>query len=115
MTIQSMEFSRQEYWSRQPLPSAGDLPHPGIEPRCPELQKDSLPSEPPGKPKNTGVGKLWFIHFLFSSVYLEIVPTCFLPLVASRKQRLLLKEDKDFITLTSLQTPTIYLLCLNIV
>ena len=115
MTIQSMEFSRQEYWSRQPLASPGDLPSPGIKPRSPELQKDSLPSEPPGKPKNTGVGKLWFIHFLFSSVYLEIVSTCFLPLVASYKQRLLLKEDKDFITLTSLQTPTIYLLCLNIV
>ena len=115
MTIQSMEFSRQEYWSRQPLASPGDLPSPGIEHRSPELQKDSLPSEPPGKPKNTGVGKLWFIHFLFSSVYLEIVSTCFLPLVASYKQRLLLKEDKDFITLTYLQTPTIYLLCLNTV
>ena len=30
----------------------GDLPKPGIEPRSPELQADSLPSEPPGK---TGV------------------------------------------------------------
>ena len=28
----SMEFSRQEYWSRLPLPSPGDLPDPGIEP-----------------------------------------------------------------------------------
>ena len=28
----SMEFSRQEYWSRLPLPSPGDLPNPGIEP-----------------------------------------------------------------------------------
>ena len=28
----------------------GDLPHPGIEPRSPALQGDSLPSEPPGKP-----------------------------------------------------------------
>ena len=27
-----MEFSRQEYWSGLPLPSPGDLPHPGIEP-----------------------------------------------------------------------------------
>ena len=25
-----MEFSRQEYWSRLPFPSPGDLPHPGI-------------------------------------------------------------------------------------
>ena len=27
-----------------------DLPNPGIEPRSPTLQADSLPSEPPGKP-----------------------------------------------------------------
>ena len=30
--LQSMEFSRQEYWSWLPLPTAGDLPNPGIEP-----------------------------------------------------------------------------------
>ena len=29
---QSMEFSRQEYWSGLPFPSPGDLPDPGIEP-----------------------------------------------------------------------------------
>ena len=28
----------------------GDLPHPGIEPRYPTLQEDSLPTKPPGKP-----------------------------------------------------------------
>ena len=28
----SMEFSRQEYWSRVPFPSPGDLPDPGLEP-----------------------------------------------------------------------------------
>ena len=28
----------------------GDLPNPGIKPRSPSLQEDSLPSEPPGKP-----------------------------------------------------------------
>ena len=32
----SMEFSRQEYWSGLPFPSLGDIPHPGIEPMCPE-------------------------------------------------------------------------------
>ena len=31
----SMGFSRQEYWSGVPLPSPGDLPNPGIEPRSP--------------------------------------------------------------------------------
>ena len=46
----SMEFSRQEYWSGLPFSSSGDLPHPGIEPRPPTLQAESLPSEPPGKP-----------------------------------------------------------------
>ena len=43
-----MEFFRQEYWSGLPFPSPGDLPMPGIEL---SLQADSLPSEPPGKPK----------------------------------------------------------------
>ena len=46
----SMEFSRQEYWSGLPFPSPGDLPDPGIEPRSPALQADSLLSELPGKP-----------------------------------------------------------------
>ena len=46
----SMGFSRQEYWSGLPFPSPGDLPHPGIEPRSPALQADTLTSEPPGKP-----------------------------------------------------------------
>ena len=46
----SMGFSRQGYWSGLPCPPPGDLPNPGIEPRCPSLQADSLPSEPPGKP-----------------------------------------------------------------
>ena len=38
------------------FPSPGDLPNTGIEPRSPTLQVDSLPAEPQGKPKNTGVG-----------------------------------------------------------
>ena len=38
--------------------SPGDLSNPGIEPRSPALQADSLSSEAPGKPKNTGVGSL---------------------------------------------------------
>ena len=46
----SMGFSRQEYWSGLPFPSAGDLPNLGIEPRSPALQADALTSEPPGKP-----------------------------------------------------------------
>ena len=48
-TIQSMEFSRPEYWSEWPFLSPGDIPNPGIEPRSSALQVDSLPAEPPGK------------------------------------------------------------------
>ena len=47
---QSMEFSRQEYWSGLPLPSPRDLLNPGVGPGSPALQADTLPSEPPGKP-----------------------------------------------------------------
>ena len=47
-TIQPMEFSRQEYWSGLPFPSPGDIPNPGIEPKSPALQADSLPAEPQG-------------------------------------------------------------------
>ena len=48
----SMGFSRQEYWSGLPFPSPGDLLYPGIEPRSPTLQADTLTSAPPGKPLN---------------------------------------------------------------
>ena len=61
----SMEFSRQEYWSGQPFPSPGDLFNPGIKLRSPTLQANSLPSEPPGKPKNTGVGSLSLLQWIF--------------------------------------------------
>ena len=52
----SMGFSRQEYWSELPCPPPGDLPNPETERRSPTLQADSLPSEPPEKPKNIGAG-----------------------------------------------------------
>ena len=34
------------------VPSPGDLPNPGIEPRSPAVWVDSLPAEPPGKSKS---------------------------------------------------------------
>ena len=46
----SMGFSRQEYWSRLPLPSLRDLADPGIEPGSPALQADSLPFDLQGSP-----------------------------------------------------------------
>ena len=46
----SMEFSRQEYWSRLPSPTPGDLPNAGIEPAS--LESPALASsKPPGKPQ----------------------------------------------------------------
>ena len=63
---QSVGFSRQEYWSRLPFPSPGDLPNPGIELGSPALQTDALPSEPPGKPQAPNIkGVLrivWWLH-----------------------------------------------------
>ena len=38
--------SRVEYWSGKPFPFPGDLPIPGIEPRCLALQADYLAVEP---------------------------------------------------------------------
>ena len=45
--------------------SPGDLPNPGIKPRSPTLQIDSLPAEPQEKPKNTGVGSLSLLQGIF--------------------------------------------------
>ena len=41
---------KKEYWTGLPFPSPGDLPNPGIKPKSPALQADSLWSEPSGKP-----------------------------------------------------------------
>ena len=43
-----MGFCRQEYWTGSLLQR--NLLDPGVEPRSPALQADSLPSEPPGHP-----------------------------------------------------------------
>ena len=48
----SIGFSRQEYWSGLPCPSPGYLLNPGIKPRSPAFQVDSLPAELPGKSLN---------------------------------------------------------------
>ena len=78
----SMEFSRQEYRSGLPVPSPGDLPDSGIEPRSPSLQADSLPSEPPGKPSTpspSGCGKetqiaLSWPKAAFRQTWVQILP-----------------------------------------
>ena len=53
-----MGFSMQEYWNGLPCSPPGDLFNPGIKLRSPALWVNSLATEPPGKPKNTGVGSL---------------------------------------------------------
>ena len=45
-------FSSKEYWSELPFPSPGDPPD-KIKLGSPALQANSLPSEPPGKPKHS--------------------------------------------------------------
>ena len=61
----SVGFSRQEYWSGLPSLPPKDLSNPGIQSRSPALQANSLPSEPPGKSKNTGVGSLSLLQGIF--------------------------------------------------
>ena len=53
-----MEFSRSEYWSGLPCPPPGDLLNPGIKPKFPALQADSLPSELHGKSSPTTTKKI---------------------------------------------------------
>ena len=56
---------RPENWSGYPCPPPGHLPNTGIKPRPPALQADSLPSEPAGKPKNTGMGSRSLLQGIF--------------------------------------------------
>ena len=86
----SMEFSRQEYWHGLPFPSPGDLPNPGIEPRSPTLQADTLPSESPGKT----VFKLYVKRNLFKKRYKEYLSTHFR---TGTSRTVISKLNRDFI------------------
>ena len=68
----------------------GDLPNPGIEPRSPTLQADSLPSEPSGKPIDHGYYQIRYVcssnnlnhsvvHSLFVSLLLLLLLSHFSP------------------------------------
>ena len=97
----SMEFSRQEYWHGLPFPSPGDLPNPGIEPRSPALQADTLPSEPPGKT----VFKLYVKRNLFNKEYSS---THFR---TGTSRTVISKLDRDFIhkvMLVNYNTPVVF-------
>ena len=65
--LEWVPFSRRRSLLQETFPSPGDLPNPGIEPRSPKLQADSLPAEPPGKPKDTGVDSLSLLQQIFST------------------------------------------------
>ena len=52
-----MGFSGQEYWSGLPFPPSGDLTNPGLKPRSPALEENSLPTEPSDKPLGKTIDK----------------------------------------------------------
>ena len=49
------------------FPFCRESSQPGIEPRSPALQVDSLPAEPQGKSKNTGLGSLYLLQWIFTT------------------------------------------------
>ena len=62
-TVPGLLQARILEWVAFPL-SRGSS-YPGIETMTPALQADSLPAEPQGKPKNTGVGSLSLLQQIF--------------------------------------------------
>ena len=67
-SILSMEI-HHEYWSGLPCPSPCYLPNPGIKPKSPTLQANSLPAELPGKPLDS-IYICINIRYLFFSFWL---------------------------------------------
>ena len=63
--LDTTEATQQQQQQQQPFPSPGDHPNPDFKPRSPTLQVDSLPAEPQGEPKNTGVGSLSLLQGIF--------------------------------------------------
>ena len=76
----SVEFSRPEYQNGLPFPSPGHLPNPGIEPRSPVLQIDSLPPELLGKPRALlysyflDLLQFYFVLFWLLTFFCSLVP-----------------------------------------
>ena len=69
-TVHGILQARILEWVAFPFP--GDLPNPGIKPRSPALQVDSLPAEPPGKPRYTGVDSLSLFQWIFPTQVLNL-------------------------------------------
>ena len=68
-TLQSIEFSRPEYWSGWPFPSPGDLPNPGIEPRSPALQAKISFTVTSKRIKYLGINLIKKVKELYSENY----------------------------------------------
>ena len=69
--VGSLSFSRGSSPPRGPSPPRGQIQVPWIKPRSPTLQADSVPAEPQGKPKNTGVGSLFPLQGIFQTQELK--------------------------------------------
>ena len=66
----SMRILQARILKRLPCSPPWDCPNPGIKPRSPALQADSLPSEPPGKPHTLDINPFSYtIYKYFLPVY----------------------------------------------
>ena len=63
--IKQVWNSPGQYSGVSSFSSPGDIPNPGIKPRSPVLQADSLPAEPQEKPKNRSMGSLSLLQQIF--------------------------------------------------
>ena len=64
-TMKSMEFSRPEYWEWVAFPFSRGSSQTRDQTQVSCIAVGSLPAEPQGKPKNTGVGSLSLLQWMF--------------------------------------------------
>ena len=96
-----------EYWSGLPCPPPEDLPKPGIEPRSPAWQVDSLPSESPEKPKDTGVGSVSLLQQIFpTQEFNQSLLHCRQILYQLSYQGIPIVEDLPHLPVMQVQEPT---------
>ena len=69
----------QEYWSELLCPPPGDRPKPGIKPRSVAWQVDSLPPEPPGKPKFYSLSKFQLFNTVLMTIVHHVILEIFKP------------------------------------
>ena len=94
--LQSMGFSRQEYWNVLPFPSPGDPPDPGIKPKYPALQADSLLLEPSVKP--SWLASLFTMKFcVWRDMYARVLTTILFAIENIGEESKWLSQIKSFI------------------